>query len=89
MSQLPAIPFTTIVPTVYGQMMVNRYDINQTNALFKTGHAIDHNEIVMLANLLRQLGTDLTVLDVGANFGTYSIALARVDGEIGRTSLIK
>jgi FkbM family methyltransferase len=30
------------------------------------------------------LGTDLTVLDVGANFGTFSLALARVVGPRGK-----
>lgn len=80
----PVVPFTVIVPTVYGQMLVNRNDINQTNALFKTGRAIDHGEIVMLSQVLRDLGTNLTVLDVGANFGTYSIALARIIGPMGK-----
>ena len=72
MRQAPAtpVPFTTIVPTVYGQMMLNRYDINQTTALFKTGKAIDHDEIALLTRVLRMLGPNPTVLDIGANFGT-------------------
>lgn len=77
-------PFTIILPTAYGQMLVNRHDINQTNALFKTGQAIDHGEIVLLAQVLQLLGTDLTVLDVGANFGTYTLALARCVGPRGK-----
>jgi FkbM family methyltransferase len=87
MSQVPAaptFPFTIVVPTVYGPMLVNRHDINQTNILFKTGHAYDHKEICMLAQLLPALGTDLTVLDVGANFGTYTMALARSVGPNGK-----
>ncbi len=80
----PPVPFTAIVPTIYGQMLVNRNDINQTNALFKTGVAIDHAEIAMLTQLLPLLGTNLTVLDIGANFGTYSLALARFVGPLGR-----
>jgi hypothetical protein len=56
-------------------MIVNRYDINQTNALLKTGAAIDHAEIALLAQLLSVLGTDRCVLDVGANFGTYALGL--------------
>ncbi len=83
-NSVPAVPFTVIIPTLYGQMLVNRYDINQTNALFKTGRAIDHNEIAMLSQILRDLGSNLTVLDVGANFGTYSIALARSVGPEGK-----
>jgi hypothetical protein len=31
-----AIPFTISIPTVHGQMLVNRYDVNQTNSLIKT-----------------------------------------------------
>ena len=77
-------PFTIILPTAYGQMLVNRNDINQTNALFKTGMAIDHAEIALLAQVLQLLGTDLTVLDVGANFGTYALALSRFVGATGR-----
>lgn len=83
-SPAPAVPFTVVVPTVYGQMMVNRHDVNQTGALFKTGRAIDHDEIAMLARMLPSLGTGLTVLDVGANFGTYSIALSAVAGPAGK-----
>jgi FkbM family methyltransferase len=80
----PAVPFTIIVPTVYGQMMVNRHDINQTNKLFKTGLAVEHNDIVMLSQLLQGLGVDHVVLDVGANFGVYSIAMSRVVGPNGQ-----
>jgi FkbM family methyltransferase len=64
-------------------MLVNRNDINQANALFKTGHAVDHNDIAMLSQILQKLGGDLTVLDIGANFGTYSVALARIVGSNG------
>jgi FkbM family methyltransferase len=80
----PQIPFTIIAPTAYGQMLLNRFDINQTNALIKTGMAIDHTEITMLAQILQLLGTDLTVLDIGANMGTYSLALARFVGARGK-----
>jgi hypothetical protein len=80
----PLLPFTVVVPTVYGQMLVDRYDINQTNALFKSGYAVDHQEIAMLAQILQRLGTGLTVLDVGANFGTFAIARSRVVGPTGQ-----
>lgn len=78
------LPFTVVVPTVYGQMMLNRYDINQTDSLFKKGLALDHEEIMMLGQLMQGLKTDLTFLDIGANFGTYSIALARAVGPRGK-----
>ena len=81
---MPILPFTVIVPTAYGQMLVNRHDINQTNALFKNGQAIDHGEIVLLSQILKLLGTDLTVLDIGANFGTYTLALAQCVGPRGK-----
>jgi FkbM family methyltransferase len=69
---------------MYGQMLVNRHDLNQTNALFKAGMAFDHPDIVMVAQVLQKLGTDLTMLDIGANFGTYSIALCRQVGANGK-----
>jgi FkbM family methyltransferase len=87
MSQIPAapaVPFTVILPTVFGPMLVNRYDDYQSNPLFKTGRPSDHDEIVMLGKILNFLGTDLTVLDVGANIGTYSLALAQVVGPHGK-----
>ena len=73
-----------IVPTVYGQMLVNRHDINQTEALVKTGAALDHAEIVLLAQVLQIIGGDLTFVDIGANFGSYSLALSRHVGPGGR-----
>ena len=77
------IPFTVVVPTAYGPMLVNRYDINQTNALFKTGRAPDHEEIVMLAELLRTRPPNPRVVDVGANFGCYALGLAPAVGPLG------
>jgi FkbM family methyltransferase len=65
-------------------MIVNRNDINQTEALLKTGRAIDHGEISELCNLLRRGRPNPIVADVGANFGTYSLAFARAVGSEGR-----
>ena len=79
-----ALPFSLVVSTVYGQMIVNRHDINQTNALFKTGRSIDHVEIALLSQILGGLGDGLTFIDVGANFGTFSLALAPLVGPGGR-----
>lgn len=78
------IPFSIIVPTVYGQMIVNRNDINQTNALLKTGRAIDHDEIMLLSRILALLDPHATVIDVGANFGTYALGLAPAVGPLGK-----
>ncbi|MEI6559303.1 MAG: FkbM family methyltransferase [Rhodospirillaceae bacterium] len=78
------VPFSLVVPTIYGQVIVNRHDINQTNALFKTGRSIDHAEILLLSQILAGLGANLTFIDVGANFGTFSLALAPRVGPAGR-----
>jgi len=79
-----AIPFSMIMPTAYGQMILNRYDINQANALLKTGRAIDHDEIVMLSRLLAGRTPGIQVIDVGANFGTYTLGLAAAVGNRGK-----
>lgn len=78
------VPFSVVVPTVYGPMIVNRNDINQTGALLKTGRAIDHAEIMVLSDLLRQCPPNPVVADVGANFGTYSLAFAPLVGPHGQ-----
>ena len=84
MNNTSQIPFTIILPTAYGQMLVNRYDINQTNPLIKSGQAVDHAEIMLLVQILQLLGTNLTVVDVGANVGTFALALARCVGAQGK-----
>ena len=81
---MPPVSFTIIVPTAYGQMLVNRHDINQTEALVKTGLAVDHNDIALLAQVIQLLGTDLTVLDIGANFGAFTLAFAQRVGAQGK-----
>ncbi len=64
------------VPTDYGPMLVARHDINQTQPLITTGRAIDHENIDMLVKIAQAIGPDCVFLDVGANLGTYSLALA-------------
>jgi FkbM family methyltransferase len=81
---VPLVPFATIVPTLYGPMLINRHDINQTNSLYKTGLALEHADIILLTQLLSYLGTDLTFVDVGANFGTFALGLARALGPNGK-----
>lgn len=68
---------TIIVPTVYGQMLVNRYDINQSNALIKTGAAHDLEQIRMANFLCDRAPNNSVMLDIGANFGTYSVSCAQ------------
>lgn len=81
---MPAASFGMWVPTVYGPMLVNRFDTNQTNSLIKTARAIDHEEIAILAQLLGLFPEGRVFVDVGANFGTYTLGLARGVGTKGR-----
>jgi hypothetical protein len=78
------VSFAAIVQTAYGQMLINRHDINQSNALFKTGFAPHHAEIIMLAQLLGNGPADPVIIDVGANFGTFTLALSAVAGPRGK-----
>jgi len=71
------LPYTLVVPSIYGQVMVNRYDTNQTNALIKTGEALDADEIRSLQAIIQMLPAGQVFLDVGANFGLYSLAIAK------------
>lgn len=77
-------PYNVVIPTEYGPMVVNRNDLNQTNALFKTGRAVDHADITLLSGILGSLGSDHVFVDIGANFGTYTMAMARVVGPRGK-----
>ena len=71
------VPYTLVVPSMYGQVMVNRFDTNQTNALIKTGEAFDAGEIPLLQSMVQVLPAGQVFLDVGANFGLYSLAMAQ------------
>jgi FkbM family methyltransferase len=79
------VSYTIVLPTVYGQVLVNRFDTNQTNALIKTTRAIDANEIAVMAQLASQLPQDSTVVDMGANFGLYTLAMAKACAPRGCT----
>lgn len=71
------VSYTLVLPTVYGQVLVNRFDTNQTNALIKTSSAIDAIEIAVMAELAARLPSESTIVDMGANFGLYTLAMAR------------
>lgn len=77
------VPFGMVVPSVYGPVIVNRHDINQTNALIKTGKAFNHDQIEVLVNFMRNSPAESVCLDIGANFGLYALAFARVLRERG------
>lgn len=76
-----------VVPTAYGQMILHRMDINQTTALVRTGRSLDHEEIVLLSGIVGILGDGrggAVIADVGANFGAFTLAMARAAGPRGR-----
>ncbi len=57
-------------------MLLARHDINQTQPLITSGKAIDHESIEMMIRIANAFGPGCTFIDVGANLGTYSLALA-------------
>jgi FkbM family methyltransferase len=79
------IPYAILVPTIYGQMLINRFDINQANALIKTCKGHDHHEIEMIAKIFDIIAPASGVfIDVGANMGTHTLGIARHLGDRGR-----
>ena len=66
-----------VVPSFYGQVLVNRYDTNQTQALLKTRKSLDAEEIRLLQDIIKLMPPGAVFLDVGANFGLYSLAMAQ------------
>jgi FkbM family methyltransferase len=82
---IPPISYSILVPTVYGQMLINRFDINQANALIKTCKGHDHNEIEMIAKIFDIIAPPFGIfIDVGANIGTHTLGIARHLGDRGR-----
>ena len=79
------VSYTIVLPTAYGQVMVNRYDTNQTNALVKTASAIDTQEIAVMAELAPRLQPGSTIVEMGANFGLYTLAMAKASAGRGCT----
>lgn len=77
LSAIAEIPYTICLPTAYGQILVNRYDLNQTNALVKNPFGLDYAEIDLLVKVAKLLPEGSICLDVGANFGVYTLALAK------------
>lgn len=58
-------------------MIVHRLDINQTTSLLRTGRALDHEQVELLAGIVESLlGPESIIADVGANFGVFTLALA-------------
>lgn len=70
------LTYSIIAPTVYGQMIINRHDINQSGALIKTGKPYDFHQIEFAIEIAKTAPENSIFLDIGANFGCYSLALA-------------
>lgn len=68
--------YSIVLDTAYGQMIVNRNDIIQTGSLLLNGTSPDHELIRLLGAAISTCPDRPHFLDIGANFGTYSLALA-------------
>ncbi|WP_158802903.1 FkbM family methyltransferase [Acidisoma sp. L85] len=79
-----ALPFSFVAPTVYGQMILSRYDINQTGALLRTGAAEGHGDIELMRSILATIEAPHVFVDVGANVGAYSLGLTSAIGSQGK-----
>jgi FkbM family methyltransferase len=76
--EIASIPFSIVVPTAYGQMIVHRLDEPQAGPLFREGRANGHAEIMLLATVLSRCPPGgRVVVDVGAHFGAFSLALSQ------------
>ncbi|HEY3800361.1 MAG TPA: FkbM family methyltransferase [Caulobacteraceae bacterium] len=73
-------PIAIVLETAYGRMIVNRHDNHRVANLVRSGRAHDHREIELLAHCVALWGGQGVVLDVGANVGTHTLALAAVIG---------
>lgn len=79
-----ALPFTVVIPTIYGRMIFHRNDTSQTVSHLKIGRSADHDEIRLLARVLSYSEGNPQVVDVGANFGSFALAFSKVVGERGK-----
>jgi FkbM family methyltransferase len=75
--------YNMVVDSEYGPVIVNRNDINQTESLLTTGRGVDHEDIMFLCNLARLCGQGVVCVDIGANFGLYTLALAKAVEPLG------
>jgi predicted O-methyltransferase YrrM len=69
-----------VVPSVYGPIIVNRH-AGEADTLMKFGTSHSHKDIELVCVLARCGGPDALVIDVGACFGAFTLALARVLAE--------
>lgn len=67
----------TVVDSVYGQFIVNRYCSFQAEALLKTGKTHIESELNNIRIILQTLPDHCVVLDGGANIGFVSVPAAQ------------
>jgi FkbM family methyltransferase len=70
------LSYTLVLPTIYGDMLVNRFDKNQTSALLATGAACDRNKVAIAAHICGHAEPSSMMLDLGSNFGIFALACA-------------
>jgi len=71
---MPPVTNAIVLPTIYGNVIVNRHDINQTQFLATRGTAIDQEEINIISQLVEP---GMVAVDVGACFGIWTLAFAQ------------
>ena len=75
--------YNGVIKSDYGPVIVNGNDINQTGSLRRTGKAFDHEDIMFLCDLARKCGEHTVCVDIGANFGLFTLALAKAVEPLG------
>lgn len=75
--------FACLVPSEYGLVIVNQNDSNQFASLQEAGRSLDHEDIVFLSDLVPQLPPNPVIMDVGANYGLYTLALGKAAEKVG------
>lgn len=78
------LSFCVVLSTIYGDMIVHRNDTHQTVPILKLGRAVIHNEIRLLARVLSYCADDRHVVDIGASYGSFSLALSKTVGKGGK-----
>ena len=67
----------TVIESVYGRFVVNRYCAFQAEALIKTGRPHIEPELQQILRLIGTLPPNCVVVDAGANIGLVSIPVAQ------------